>query len=215
MELNRISICNFRSIPEDFKLIIKPKCRVLIGINESGKTNILKALSLLSSDAKPSKKDIREPLAEEGPIKNASVIFHYVLSSDELKKVYTNIKKNILCPDINKPILIQKNKKLSLYEFMNDVNEIIYEVDLKNETKQANYWELSKKYIIIDKWKKPSKDAPATYKLRTGNEIELNKKLLIDIGTDAYKDIDEKYLTDIKPEDVNDLIGKELVSFFE
>ncbi len=49
MKLNKINIKNFRSI-EEMELILEPRCQIFVGINESGKSNILKAISLLSQD---------------------------------------------------------------------------------------------------------------------------------------------------------------------
>ncbi len=45
MKLNRVQIKNFRSI-KDIEIDFDPSCRVLVGINESGKSNILNALAL-------------------------------------------------------------------------------------------------------------------------------------------------------------------------
>ncbi len=46
MKLKYADIKNFRSI-EDMKVEFQPHCRVLVGVNEAGKTSILRALSFL------------------------------------------------------------------------------------------------------------------------------------------------------------------------
>ena len=46
MKLSRVEIKNFRSIKK-VDVHFDPTCRILVGINESGKSNILRALSLL------------------------------------------------------------------------------------------------------------------------------------------------------------------------
>ncbi|MDP2788854.1 MAG: AAA family ATPase, partial [bacterium] len=66
MKLNRVKIKNFRSI-EDLEIKINPACRVLVGINESGKSNILHALALLGEKL-PTRDDIREPLPNESQV---------------------------------------------------------------------------------------------------------------------------------------------------
>jgi predicted ATPase len=212
MELKHIEVNNFRSIAEDFKIIMKPRCRVLVGINEAGKSNILNALSMLCSDINPNPTDIREPLPGEGPIEDSSIDFIYALSTDDLKKVFLNIKKKILCSDISKPLMEIGDTELSLNEFLKERNEIIYEVNLKDATKTPRYWTLSKGCTVLANWKKPSSSAPATYNLKTGTEIELNTKSLIDIN--MYNKIPEEFLEDVNPEYVNEVVGKELVSFF-
>ena len=57
MKLDRVEIKNFRSI-QDIKIDFDPPCRVLVGINESGKSNILNALALLGDDYDPSPKQL-------------------------------------------------------------------------------------------------------------------------------------------------------------
>lgn len=213
MELNRITVSNFRSIAEGFEIVMKPRCRVLIGINESGKSNILNALSMLCSDANLNPTDIREPLAGEDPIDEAFVNFIYVLSHGEVNKVALNIKKKILYSDISKPLIKKGDTELSLNKFLEEINEVIYKVNLKNATKMVKYWALSNSYTVLANWKRPSSSAPATYNLKTGTEIELNTKSLIDIN--KYKEIPEEFLEDVNPEYVNEVVGKELTSFFE
>ena len=213
MELKHIEVSNFRSIAEGFEIVMKPRCRVLIGINESGKSNILNALSMLCSDANPNPTDIREPLAGEDPIDEAFVNFIYVLSHDELNKVVLNIKNKMLCSDISKPLIKRGDTELSLNKFLEEINEVIYKVNLKDATKTPRYWTLSKGCTVLANWKKPSSSAPATYNLKTGTEIELNTKSLIDIN--KYKEIPEEFLEDVNPEYVNGVVGKELVSFFD
>ncbi len=58
MKFSRVQIKNFRSI-KDLTIHLDPRCRTLVGINESGKSNILSALSYLAKDKAPSKTDIR------------------------------------------------------------------------------------------------------------------------------------------------------------
>ena len=49
MKLKNATIRNFRSI-DNQKIEFEPSCRILVGINESGKSNVLKALTLLSNE---------------------------------------------------------------------------------------------------------------------------------------------------------------------
>ena len=58
MRLERASLVNFRSI-ESLEFTFNPACQILVGINEAGKTNILRALALLSPDQELSAKDVR------------------------------------------------------------------------------------------------------------------------------------------------------------
>ena len=63
MKLDRFEIKNFRSI-EDMKIDIKEKngkkCLILVGKNEAGKSNILKAISAVFNGYKVGIKDQRK-----------------------------------------------------------------------------------------------------------------------------------------------------------
>ncbi len=75
MKLNRVEIKNFRSV-KNTTISFEPACRVLVGINESGKSNILNALAFLGEDYKPVKKDdLREALPDEDLIDESHVRF--------------------------------------------------------------------------------------------------------------------------------------------
>ena len=63
MRLVRAEISNFRSI-ESLVFSFYPTCKVLVGINESGKSNILKALSFLDPKVLFEEDDLREIRAE-------------------------------------------------------------------------------------------------------------------------------------------------------
>lgn len=52
MKLKYVRIVNFLVI-KSIKIEFDPACRFLVGINESGKSNILRALSLLDQTKKP------------------------------------------------------------------------------------------------------------------------------------------------------------------
>lgn len=71
MKLRVAEIKNYRSI-KNVTVELKPNCRVLIGVNESGKSNILRALSFLTPNKKPVRKDdVRESLPDEDNIQEA------------------------------------------------------------------------------------------------------------------------------------------------
>ena len=122
MELDRVIIDNFRSI-EHIELSLNPRCRVLVGISESGKSNIIKDLSLLPKDVNLSKSDIREPLPSEGQISDSSVKFVFKLSHQELDTIFENLSNQTFSSDINEPILEYNNKKLNLNQFIEGKNE--------------------------------------------------------------------------------------------
>jgi AAA15 family ATPase/GTPase len=76
MFLKEIRITNFRSLQnQTLSFTDTNRCRILVGVNESGKSNVLRALSMLSPDVQPLKEDVREPSPQEGAIKESCVRF--------------------------------------------------------------------------------------------------------------------------------------------
>jgi len=112
MRLLRIFIKNFRSI-EEITHSVEPTCQVFVGPNESGKTNILKAMSMLDPEKKVDKKNVRIPNKSENPIKEAYVDFLFTLSDEEIQ----DIKKDI----IDRVIFDSENSNLK--DFSNEVEK--------------------------------------------------------------------------------------------
>jgi predicted ATP-dependent endonuclease of OLD family len=67
MFLKRCEIKNFRSI-KDLTVNFDNNFQILVGLNESGKSNILRALSFLEPTVIPNADDIRDPRHDEEPI---------------------------------------------------------------------------------------------------------------------------------------------------
>ena len=64
MKLDRIEIHNFRSI-KDATINFDHHCRILLGKNEAGKSNVLKAIAAIFGDYKISSKDKRKKIDNE------------------------------------------------------------------------------------------------------------------------------------------------------
>lgn len=126
MNLKSIEIFNYRSIK---KLKINPEkiadknCSILLGINEAGKSNILKAISYLDE----STKSIYElDCNKEAYKKGESIVFNFnftLENTSKLKKIIKNL--DILDNLKNKLELVSVTKKV--------------EIDSKNK-KISNYW---------------------------------------------------------------------------
>lgn len=158
MELRRVIIENFRSI-SIAEIKFAPRCRILIGINESGKSNILKALALLDSSIEVGNDDLRENHPDENPITEGFVKFIFGLSDEEKQSAVSVLQKSIL-GDVDKPIVSIGNQVLSISEYLDrHVTETLYRVNLKSKLKQWSYWATLVKGSVEDGWVKPSKMA--------------------------------------------------------
>ena len=71
MQLKSVSISQFRSIKE-LRIDFTQSCLALVGINESGKSNILRALRLLDPAQKVEPEDLRDPEHDEDHVHLAS-----------------------------------------------------------------------------------------------------------------------------------------------
>lgn len=205
MLLKYVRIRNFRSI-QDIKIDFNPTCRVLVGINESGKSNILNALALLSDNYDPDKKnDLREALPDENPITESFVEFIFEFEKDDTDKLFETTSTKLFTDSVN-PDIVFDQKTLSLKELCSIRNEGLYVVDILEEEKKFKYWKLGDEYKLLSGWKKPSKDCPPTFLIGSNGET---KKLVEYTLVDPNKttEIPENYLVDATIQDLSILIG--------
>lgn len=155
MRLTQVSIHNFRSIAHA-DIEFEPRCRVLVGINESGKTNILRALSLINKEIRPSHEDIRESLPNEPPVENGYVDFMFKLDKPDLEKSVASIKYKVLGNVETYPIAISNGNEIGLGQYVLATPNMVYRVDLFTGLK---YWLpfSDPDVAVISSWKKPKK----------------------------------------------------------
>lgn len=206
MKLNRVQIKNFRSI-RDIEINFVLPCRVLVGINESGKSNILNALALLSDDYNPVKKDdLREALAHEGQIKESEVTFIFRFEKPESDKLVEVVSAKIIAGIKNPDVVFFGKKKLSVKEFCSTRNEGLYSADILEEKKKINYWSFDEKYKLLEDWKKPTSVCPADFQIELkGQKYQLSQYKLV--RTNDLENIPEGYLEDASIKEFEDLVG--------
>ena len=84
---------------------------MLVGINESGKSNLLDALSFLSDDDKPQIGDEREQLPDEIGAYGASLIYFIFEIADDEDAFYAQISSRVMGANTEKVV------KKGNYEF--------------------------------------------------------------------------------------------------
>ncbi len=212
MELSKIQIRNFRSI-EDLTIYLSPRCRVLVGINESGKSNILRALSMLSNEQNPTDEDRRDPLPDEAPITEAYVRFIFKLDKTEQQQIFEKAKEVILTKDIKKPLMVSNIVKMSLKEFCGTKSEGLFRVNILDKNKSASYWSFNEnKYKFLDFWKKVSDKCPAAYSIVGSDGSNKPLKSIKLVNTEDYPDIPSEYLEDVSPAHLNTIVGSEIIN---
>ncbi len=209
MKLNRVEIKNFRSI-KDITVNFEPACRVLVGINESGKSNILNALAFLDEDRKPVKKDdLREALPDENPIEESYVRFIFKFEKDESDELLENVSSKILANDNNPELVSISGKKQTIKEYCTARNEGLYSANILDEKKSFKYWTVSGQ--LVAGWKKPTSACPADFSVELkGQKYVLAKYKLIREGD--FTDIPEGYLEDAKIDDLSTISGDSITT---
>lgn len=148
MQLKKIVISNFRSIKNieiEIKEINGKNCIILVGKNEAGKSNILKAIAAVFGKYQVSIKDQRKEIGDESiEDKNCYVRAVFSLNEDDIKKVINDFK------DIYQNTEIIKFKEnLTIEDFINCFfYEILWEIVIKDNSKPEKY------YWLIDGYNK-------------------------------------------------------------
>ncbi|MCT2532373.1 ATP-binding protein [SAR92 clade bacterium H231] len=156
MHLKYCDINNFRSI-QDLKVTFDNNFQILVGFNEAGKSNILKALSLINPDILPDEDDIRDPGHDEEPVETAFVRFVFGLEVFETNKIFNNIKPKFKAKSIGCPIFLKGKEELSIEGLCGLKKEGIYKVNILDKSKRGQYWtiyEYEKACSSTGNWKK-------------------------------------------------------------
>lgn len=148
MILKRVEIENFRSI-KGAKILFGESCYVLVGINESGKSNILKALEYLDVEKEISNLDIREPLPDEGFIKQSFVRFVFSLERVEVEQLVGLLAEKFVGLDVKDDKIIyskKSKKKISLVEFVEENIEKVRGVYFLEPKVVTGSWNVNEQY---------------------------------------------------------------------
>ena len=206
MKLLKIKIENFRSI-EDLKIDFKENPRVLVGINESGKTNVLHALRLLSPDFSPQKDDVREPTT--GSVEISKVLFIFELDKNEIKEIYQDIQQKILIDNLSKEIIKVNGKKYNLIRFLKINNKGLYGIDVMANIKTSKCCNFDNTVEIIGNLKKPKTETDFSFQNKKDETLKISDFKLIDL--DSYPEIPVEHLDETTPEDLHNIIETKIV----
>lgn len=213
MKLIRIEITNFKSI-QDLTIPFEENYHVLAGKNESGKTNILEAISYLNENKLLDKTCIREPLLDEEPITDSSIMFIFIPSENNKKSLHIYYKSLFINYDeIKDQVLLDYfETEKSIFQFFNERLECILNVDFISSARLKQYWGINKNYKVKDNWKKIVDGTSPTTKLKlkaSGEEIEIGNAKIIDVN--AYREIPNKIIENLTAEFINEKVGSGLI----
>lgn len=208
MKLLRADIQNYRSI-KSVTLTFEPSCRILVGVNESGKSNILRALAELDPEIEIVDDDLRVFGHDENHEDLAFIRFVFGLDTADRQELLKRASSKILGFKDSRPILELDGKDYTLKEYIAQVNEGLFRVDLRSKKKFGQY------YTPSTKWKAKSglfvcSGCPAALQVVVnGSNVSLSKYKLAD---DSIEELPDN-LVSATTEDITKLVGTELAAF--
>jgi len=210
MRLKYVKIKNFRSI-KDCTVEFDPTCRILAGINEAGKSNILNALALLCEGYSPVKKDdVREPSPYgEEPVVESYVRFSFSLEKAESDALFNAISEKILAGANTFKLATDGTASLTLKDLCHARNEGLYIANIIDETKSVGAVALPTPLQLVGEWKKPSKLCPPGYTFELEGESYLLAHFQLVKAADC-KEIPETHLEDATIKDFSSLYYKSI-----
>ena len=197
MLLKSVEINNFKSI-ESCEIDIEKGCKVFVGLSESGKSNLLCALSCLDSGFNLTKEYIKAGTRSN---QESSVDFDLIMDPEERKQLIETIQSHIYSSKTNKFIMFD-GEQIKLEDFIKF--KYWYYIDVrKNERNMKNYtlssldkYEINNNHVFIT----GSSETPVTITNKKNSETtEIKEKVIVnldeyDISTDDKKEISAKDL---------------------
>jgi len=173
----------------------------LVGINESGKTNILAALNLLDPKAATTRRDLRERGLQEDPIVEAHVRFIFGFTKDEKSQLTESLKKKFLSKTYKNPVIVTDGVTRTLDQFC-ESREGLYVANILTSKKYYSVWSLAKTQLASH-WKKVGSACPAGFQVsRDSESLPLSAGTLVD--TSEFTEIPGEYLEDARLEDLSE-----------
>ena len=214
MKLYRVDLHNFRSIRKA-RLDFPVGCQVLVGINETGKTNLLDALALLDPELEVQHSDTRLRGKREKSITEAYVRFIFRMGKQDLDAISSQIKARILTPSENAPLFTKNGDAVPLVDAIRSLHEGLYNVDLLDKTRGGSYWAPSQQLGTLEGWLHPRSPKPPNtpVALAGGKQVPLS-----DVGLAHSKLIADASLPLFEPASVDvvwGILGHQLASYVQ
>ena len=216
MKLEKIKIVNFRSI-KNLDIDFYNNSRVLVGINEAGKSNILKAAALLSDNVGIEDDDIRIESYREEHQEEAYVEFFFTFTKEQLDDLHHTIIGSMLTVDKDPEILIQDKNILKISDLCKLKGMCSYKVDLYKGEADPRYFAFttSYEYKVSNNIKLVSDKCPQDYYISIDdNNYKLSDYKLIDIKG-IEKTVPNEFLDDCKISDLNKILKEQIINIFE
>lgn len=171
MIIKEIHIENFRSIKNEI-IVMDKNCLILLGKNEAGKSNVLKAIAALFGQYPLTVKDQRKKINNE-IIKKRRIYATFEFTNDDVNKIETALSKKV------KGITFKNDKNLNDY-ILSELPYIIYEVQIADNKKPAFCHTEEKQLNIVPNKELYQNGAVISFQPQ-GNKIDLSTLLIAEI----------------------------------
>ena len=207
MEIKKAIIENFKSIEYE-EIDFSHDCKIFVGLSESGKTNLLLALSALDSSF-----NLNKSFIKEGTKTNDSSLIRYYLSLDiEEQSTITKDIINEIYSSKKDDIILKNNKNVPLESFIN--YKVCYDIDVRTNSRTYKYfiyndnnYVLNSNYVFLSSSTWPIK---ITNK-KTQEQLNVSKKSIVNI---QEYDIPENNIKNIKnTNELYDFLEDKIISF--
>lgn len=215
MQLSKIRIVNFRSI-KDLSLDFNPRCRVLVGRNEAGKSNILRALSLLNPEIAFLHDDPRQIPHDESLSDESYIRYQFNFDEADQEAIMSRIGEKCLCSTMTMPILNSPSQAITLRDLYDKMAIGIYTVDIQKGERSGRFSVVSTSNMeTCPGWFVPAKlGLDAAARLKQENTVLRTHQFKV-AYEDAFDPNELKYLRPAKPEDFVRIVGSEIISHVE
>lgn len=214
MRLDKVEITNFRSIKQ-LTIDFDPQCRILVGINETGKSNILKALSLLDSELEIKPEDVRNSNPDEETNLDTLVRFIFALDKNDREAIYKRVLGKVLLPSPTTALVETTTGELDLRACVDLFDKGLYDVELKSRSAWYYHALNSDVHTIKSNLKKPSKSCPQDYQIQLKDGKQIILKQFGVLSEDFAESIPMEYIENVSVQDLRVLITSSLRTWVE
>lgn len=208
MKLVSARILNYRSV-EDINIDFEYNTKIFVGLSETGKSNLLKALNTLSSTSKTTHRDIREDIESA---EKSYIEFLIKLDDEDKEEIKEIIKNRSYNLNFNRILLNNEKKCVKIDYFLN--RNYIYKVDVIKGIKYYQYYTINEdKYSLNEKitFINASESEPVKI-LET--DVELKQKTIYEKNNEIVFE-DESKIIETDLEEINEFISNIIIEYLK
>jgi energy-coupling factor transporter ATP-binding protein EcfA2 len=192
MQLKNVRISHFRSIKE-LRIDFTQPCLALVGINESGKSNILRALRLLDPAQKVEPEDLRDPEHEEAPVAEGLVRFVFTPDKADRDAIYDNAKAHFVGV-ATATLVTREGQELTLRDLVDEIRELLADIKIPNGKPYRGLWQLDPKLKVPKNWVAATSSWPRSEALRDASGAERRIEAGTFVNTDDFTEVDPSWV---------------------